>query len=142
MAFQIDESTDFGARVARRLREEDVVWLTTVTPAGTPQPTFIWFWWNGADRALLQSQPGVAKLRNLTSNPRLALNFNGTATGGDMIVITGTADLSGQPAEADVQAYKEKYARQIADLDYDSPEAFFDDYSVPIQVTFTHLRGF
>lgn len=142
MTFAIDEDTNFGARVARRLREEDVVWLTTVTPAGTPQPTFIWFCWNGADRALLQSQPGVAKLRNLAANPRLALNFNGTGTGGDMIVLTGTGDLSGPPAEEDVQAYKEKYAQQIAGLEYASPEAFLDDYSVSIVVTFTGLRGF
>jgi hypothetical protein len=34
----IDAGTEFGARVARRLREEMVVWLTTVTPAGAPLP--------------------------------------------------------------------------------------------------------
>jgi hypothetical protein len=39
----IDEGTEFGARVARRLREEIVVWLTTVTPAGTPLPRPVGF---------------------------------------------------------------------------------------------------
>jgi Pyridoxamine 5'-phosphate oxidase len=39
----IDPSTDFGARVARRLREEETMWLTTVRTDGTPQPTLIWF---------------------------------------------------------------------------------------------------
>jgi hypothetical protein len=34
----IDEGTEFGARVARHLREDPVVWLTTVTPAGAPLP--------------------------------------------------------------------------------------------------------
>jgi hypothetical protein len=32
----IEETTEFGARVARHLREETVVWLTTVTPSGAP----------------------------------------------------------------------------------------------------------
>ena len=32
----IDQSTEFGARVARHLRDEIVVWMTTVTPAGAP----------------------------------------------------------------------------------------------------------
>ena len=36
MSFAIDESSDFGARAARRLREEIVIWLTTVSPAGAP----------------------------------------------------------------------------------------------------------
>jgi len=51
MAPLIDESTEFGARVARRLRDETVVRLTTVTPSarrsrgprassGTVAPTF------------------------------------------------------------------------------------------------------
>ncbi len=32
----IEDSTEFGARVARHLREETVVWLTTVSPSGAP----------------------------------------------------------------------------------------------------------
>ena len=34
----IDESTDLGALVARHLREDRIVWLTTVTPGGAPAP--------------------------------------------------------------------------------------------------------
>ena len=45
----IDESTEFGARVARRLREETVVWLTTVTPSGAPLPRPVGFLWDGGD---------------------------------------------------------------------------------------------
>jgi hypothetical protein len=44
-----DEGTEFGARVARRLREEQVVWLTTVTPAGAPLPRPVGFLWDGGD---------------------------------------------------------------------------------------------
>ena len=43
----IDEGTEFGARVARHLREDVVVWLTTVTPSGAPLPAPVWFIWDG-----------------------------------------------------------------------------------------------
>ena len=33
-----DPSTEFGARVARRLADEVVAWLTVVDGAGTPWP--------------------------------------------------------------------------------------------------------
>lgn len=32
----IDESSEFGARAARHLRDETVVWLTTVTQSASP----------------------------------------------------------------------------------------------------------
>ena len=38
----IDESTEFGARVARDLRDEIVVWMTTVTPVGSPLSDCDW----------------------------------------------------------------------------------------------------
>ncbi len=41
-------STPFGARVAQRLREEHLIWLTTVGADGTPQPNPVWFLWDGA----------------------------------------------------------------------------------------------
>ena len=37
--FNLDTSTDFGARVARRLAEERIIWLTTVREDGQPEPS-------------------------------------------------------------------------------------------------------
>ena len=37
-----DPSTPFGERVQRRLREELLVWLTTVGRDGAPQPNPVW----------------------------------------------------------------------------------------------------
>src|SRR6266581_1156609 len=49
MSFQLpDPSTPFGERVARRLRDERLIWLTTVDAKGIPQPTPVWFLWDGA----------------------------------------------------------------------------------------------
>ena len=46
----IDESSEFGARVARHLREELAVWLTTVTPSGAPLPRPVGFVWDGGEK--------------------------------------------------------------------------------------------
>ena len=84
----IDESTEFGARVARHLRDEIVVWMTTVTPVGSPLPMPVWFIWDGAGSVLMYSQPG-ARVRNVEANPRVTLNFSGDGRGGDIVVLSG-----------------------------------------------------
>ena len=43
----IDESTEFGARVAAHLRDEIVVWMTVVAPKSGPLPMPVWFLWEG-----------------------------------------------------------------------------------------------
>jgi len=74
----IDQSTEFGARVARHLREEIVIWMTTVTPAGSPLPMPVSFLWDGAVSVVMYSRPG-ARVRNIEANPRVALNFHAAA---------------------------------------------------------------
>ena len=39
----IDPATKAGAHAARRLEHDLVLWLTTVTPAGQPQASPVWF---------------------------------------------------------------------------------------------------
>ncbi|MGO1239848.1 MAG: hypothetical protein ACTMHU_00280, partial [Cellulosimicrobium funkei] len=39
----VDSTTRLGSRAAARLADEQVVWLVTVDPHGTPQPTPVWF---------------------------------------------------------------------------------------------------
>ncbi len=43
----IDTSTEFGQRVAGHLANDQVIWLTTVNPDLTPQPSPVWFLWDG-----------------------------------------------------------------------------------------------
>ena len=42
-------------QVEERLGATDLIWLTTVTPEGEPQPSLVWFWWDG-DTFLIYSQ--------------------------------------------------------------------------------------
>lgn len=137
----IDTSTEFGQRVEQRLADEHVVWLTTVRPDGTPQPSPIWFIWEG-DTVLVYSEPGKPKVRNIESNPKVALSFNTTPYGENVVVITGEAviDASG-PSANDNDAYVEKYREGMASINL-TPETFASSYSVPIRIQIQRVRGF
>ena len=71
----IDTATDSGRRVAQRLENERLVWLTTVAPDGTRQPSPVWFLWDGGS-VLIYSQPNRPKLRHIQRNPNVASNFD------------------------------------------------------------------
>ena len=136
----IDESTEFGARVARHLRDEIVVWLTTVTPRGAPLPMPVWFLWDGEVSVSMYSQPG-ARIRNIEANQHVSLNFAGDGRGGDIVVLFGDAviDHEGPPA-AQAPDYLAKYGDHIARIGM-TPETFAERYSVPVRIQLVRLRG-
>jgi PPOX class probable F420-dependent enzyme len=135
----IDQSTEFGARVARHLREETVLWLTTVTPAGSPLPSPVWFLWDGGESVLMYSLPG-ARVRNIEANPRVALNFAGDGRGGDIVILSGRAVVEPSAPSAAVGDYRAKYEQRIARMDM-TPETFAERYSVPVRIHPTGMRG-
>ena len=136
----IDESTEFGARVARHLRDDVVVWLTTVTPAGSPLPRPVWFVWDGERSVAMFSRPG-ARVRNIEANPRVTLNFAGDGRGGDIVVLSGNATVDAEAASADrAPEYLAKYDRHIARIGM-TPERFAQRYSVPVRIELTRLSG-
>jgi len=136
----IDTTTAFGARAEQRLHDERITWLTTVRRDGTPQPTPVWYLWDG-DGFLLYSQPQTQKLRNIAANPHVTLHLDGDGKGGNIVVVTGdaTVDESAPPA-SDVPEYLERYGPFIERNRW-TPESFSADYSVPIRVRATRLRG-
>jgi len=136
----LDESTEFGQRAARRLREDVLAWLTTVTPKGTPQPVPVWFLWDGDASILLYSRPDTPKLRNIAANPRVSLNLDGNGRGGDIVVCLGQARVSGDPPADEIPEYVEKYAPLIERNRW-TPSSFAADYSVPLRIAVTKIRG-
>ena len=136
----IDLSSDFGARAARHLREETVVWLTTVTPKGAPLPSPVWFLWEGEDSVLMYSMPST-RITNLKDNPRVTLNFDGDRLGGDIVVFSGTATVDRELPRADAnESYLRKYSEGLTRLG-STPEAFAQKYSEPVRIKLTGLRG-
>src|SRR4051812_39993192 len=102
--------TPFGDRVASRLRDEVIIWLTTVSADGTPQPNPVWFLWDG-ESVLVYSLPNAARVAHIERNSRISLNFDGNGRGGDIIVIAGDAVIDREEPSADQnRVYVEKYA--------------------------------
>jgi PPOX class probable F420-dependent enzyme len=139
--FRIEAGTEFGARVVRHLREDRVLWLTTVGPSGAPSPNPVWFLWDGAASVRIYSLPDAARVRHMRANPGVSLNFPGDARGGDVVVLTGTAQLRpGDPrADADPD-YLAKYSDDIGRIGLTTPR-FAQRYSLPVVVSLTRVRG-
>jgi PPOX class probable F420-dependent enzyme len=136
----VDFTSRFGRHVNRRLRQEQIVWLTTVDSKETPQPRPVWFHWDGKT-ILIFSEEDKAKLRHIARNPRVALNFNTADDGGDVAVILGEAKILDQLPGDRAEIYLGKYRKGIKSLDM-TVSQFVETYSVPILVTPQALRGF
>jgi PPOX class probable F420-dependent enzyme len=136
----IDESTEFGARVARHLREELIVWLTTVTPSGAPLPRPVGFVWGGSENVSVYSQPG-ARIRNIGRNPRVTLNFGGDGEGGDIVILSGIAhvDESGPSAVEDA-AFAAKYATEFERFGM-TAETYAERFRIPVRIRLTAVNG-
>ena len=136
----IDTNTEFGSRVARRLKEEQVIWLTTLDSHLTPQPRPVWFVWDG-ESFLIYSEPGTHKLEHIRRHAQVSLHLNSDEEGGDIVVFNGEARIADEEPSADqVPAYIEKYREGIKGLNM-SAETFAGSFSVPLRVRPTNLRG-
>jgi PPOX class probable F420-dependent enzyme len=130
---------EISPKVAQRLRRELVIWLTTVRADGMPQPTPVWFLWDG-DTFLIYSKPNARKLRNIAHDSKVALNLNSDESGSQVVVITGEASLdqAAPPANRN-PAYMRKYREGIAQIEM-TPESMAIEYGVAIRVKPIHVR--
>ena len=132
---------EFGQQAQKRLELEQVIWLITADSKNYPQPRPVWFHWDG-ETVLIFSQAKAAKLRHIRINPHVALNFNSTADGSDVTVLLGEASILDEQVNAQrMSDYLDKYRQGIKDIGM-TPESFQADFSVPILLKLTALRGF
>ena len=130
----LDTTTEAGARAERRLRDEEMAWLTTVRSDGQPQSVPVWFVWDG-ETFLVYSQPEQQKLKNIGRNPRVGLHLNANARGGDVVRMEGSAEVvQDVPPANEVGEYLEKYRESISRIGFD-PDGFARTYSVALRVT-------
>jgi len=137
----INFKTKFGRKAWKHIKDEIVIWLTTVGPDKTPHPRPVWFVWDQGD-ILIYSQPDTFKVKHIRKHKKVALNFNTDAKGDiDVVVLLGTArfDKSAPPAHKQ-RAYMKKYRDMILELNM-THEEYGKGYSTPIRVTPTALRG-
>jgi PPOX class probable F420-dependent enzyme len=135
----IDLSSELGRQAEKRLLEEQVIWLSTVSSDGTPQPNPVWFYWDG-ETVLIYTTPGAAKLKHIARNRRVALSFEGaTVMGGDVVILNGTASIEDHAPDPD-PGYVEKYTQAAAEWGR-TVESLYEEYSVAIRVTPNKIRG-
>jgi PPOX class probable F420-dependent enzyme len=129
----IETGTTSGALADRQLREEQIIWLTTVRADGQPQSVPVWFLWDG-ETMLIYSRPEKQKIPNIRQNSRVALNFNSDPSANHLTRFQGRAEIaSDAPAANDVPEFIEKYRAAIARIGM-TPESFAQAYSVPIRI--------
>ncbi len=137
-----DEATEFGRRVRKRLRDEEIIWFTTVGRDGTPQPNPVWFVWTGGDDVLTYHTPRAHRLVHIAERPAVSLHFNCAEDGNDVIVARGIAERADNERPPHKSApYLAKYGDAMVRIS-GSLEAFAVDYSVPVKVRLTRIRGF
>ena len=131
-----DERPDIQAR----LDDEQIVWMTTVDPAGQPQTSPVWFMVQD-ESIVIFSLRATPRTRNIAGNPRVSLNLNCTPSGNEVVIIEGQADVVSDGRAANEEPdYVAKYEAAIEDLGM-TPEAFAADYPVRIRIQPTRLRA-
>lgn len=135
--------SEFGDRVRDRLRQETVIWFTTISANGTPQPNPVWFYWEpDTESVLIYNATDARRIEHVAVRPRVSLNFEADAHGGDVVVFAGTAEQAlDVPAVTANETYLAKYAEDIERIGGDREE-FARAYSVPLRVRVTKVRGF
>jgi PPOX class probable F420-dependent enzyme len=116
----------------RRVAEDHVVWLTTVTDSGAPAPNPVWCAADGDDVVVFTTAESV-RVRNIRRRPLVTLNFNSDARGGDLVIITGTASAGpGKPSA--LETYRAKYETAMRDLHQMTLEQFDAVFDTEIRV--------
>ena len=130
------------AHALERLRDNPMIWLSSVRPDGRPHIVPVWFVLDD-DSILIFSIPDNQKVRNLRQNPNVMLALDDTQGGGDVVMIEGRAELLSDPkvTAAAMPAYAQKYAKQIAQL-FSDPAGMAKQYSQAIRITPTRILAY
>jgi PPOX class probable F420-dependent enzyme len=134
MAFELTE------QIERHLIGDQIVWLTTVTPAGWPAPKPVWFIWDGAAITVYSVNNG-AKLRHIEANDKVSLHFNSGPGGGDIVVIYGHASrVPDAPPPSKFPGLLDKYQPAMEAMGQ-TAEWYDTDYSAAIRIVPDRARA-
>ncbi|HEU4319698.1 MAG TPA: pyridoxamine 5'-phosphate oxidase family protein [Acidimicrobiia bacterium] len=129
----------FSKKAIGRLQDEPVIWMTTVSDSGQPQTSLVWFLWTGSDFLIYSLDPSP-RIRNITGNPQVALNFDGDGRGGDLVIVEGTATIgTGTAAERDEFTLKYRHHMQ---REFGGPDDYFSGYPTAVRVEPKRVREY
>ena len=130
-----DDRPDLQARLA----DEIVVWLTTVSPSGQPQPAPVWFVLTD-DHFVIYSKDDVPRLRNIEANPKVALNLNSDREGEALTIIHAEAEIIGSDVRPSQDAaYAARYEEHLGHWEF-SWDSYDRDYPVRLHIRPTRVR--
>lgn len=127
--------------VEAALRDDPVVWLSSVQADGRPHLVPVWFHWDG-ERIVAFSKPRARKVENLRDQPSVMLAVGTPGPEFDVELIEATAELPNVPAAELMPAgFGAKYRHLLRRAGF-SAQRFADVYSQAIVLRPTRFLGY
>lgn len=125
----------------KRLTEDEIGWLTTVSADGRPSTAPVWFLLESDDSIVLFSRDPSIRVDNVKANGRVTLALNSDPRGADIVVVNGDAEIDvGCPSVPNHESYLAKYRPRL-DSNGWTPEWFAGRYPTAIRITVTSVTG-
>ena len=123
------------------LRDDPVVWLSSVQPDGRPHLVPVWFHWDG-EQIVAFSKPQARKVDNLRDDPRVMLAVGTPGPNFEVELIEATAELPDAPAaEVMPEGFGAKYRELLRRANL-TVHRFAEVYSQPIVLRPTRFLGY
>ncbi len=121
-------------QIRRHLAEDEIAWLTSVSPKGTAVTTQGLVRWDGTAIAIYSLDDG-ARPRHIAANDQVGMHFNASAHGTDVLVIGGRAEVvPDAPPASRHPGLLDRYATSVERLGQ-TPEWCDTNYGVALRVT-------
>ena len=138
---QPDEPPRCRPSIEAALRDDPVVWLSSVQIDGRPHLVPVWFHWDG-DRIVAFSKPNARKVDNLRDQPSVMLAVGTPGPDFDVELIEATAELPAEPAARIMpEGFGAKY-RELLHRAGLTVQRFAEVYSQPIVLRPTRFLGY
>jgi PPOX class probable F420-dependent enzyme len=124
--------------VAKRLRDNVIIWFSTVRPDGRPHLVPVWFLWQNG--TILIFSKSDQKIRNLRANPRVMMALDDTQGGDDVVLIEGMTELIEGIKVTTSPEYLAKYSAQFQGMHW-TAEAMEASYTQALRITPTRFLG-
>lgn len=135
-ATSLDRSTADTA-----LRDDTVVWMSSIQRDGRPHLVPVWFHWDG-EQIVAFSKPHARKVDNLRDEPRVMLAVGTPGPEFEVELIEATAELPDRPAaEIMPEGFGAKY-RELLRRAGLTVQHFAEVYSQPIVLRPTRFLGY
>lgn len=130
---------DIPPEAQRRIAEDHVAWLTTVTDSGAPAPNPVWFAADGDDLVVF-SEPAARKVHNIEQRPAVTLHFNSDSEGGDVVIVSGTASVTYDRSPSGLRPYLDKYETSITEMLGTTVDHIDETYNTEIRIRPARIR--